>query len=151
MRATVPVLLALGSLPPRAGSLSAAELPVSASVPLGAGVESAVPEADRLRVAAIQTVNFDDGKLRTAAQEIADKTTKVVSYIHRSAELGADIAVFPEMVLTRYDAALIVDPLAEGRTTAEIRRAAISKHFRRKKNGAVVVDDFREDQGQDAV
>jgi hypothetical protein len=53
--------------------------------------------------------------------------------------------------LERYDAALIVDPLAEGRTTAEIRRAAISKHFRRKKNGAVVVDDFREDQGQDAV
>ena len=45
----------------------------------------------------------------------------------------------------RYDAKLMVDPLGQGKTTAEIRRAAVSKHFRRKKNGAVVVDTFQED------
>lgn len=48
---------------------------------------------------------------------------------------------------TRYDAKLMVDPLGQGKTTAEIRRAAISKHFRRTKNGTAVVDNFQEGDG----
>ena len=46
----------------------------------------------------------------------------------------------------RYDVTLMVDPLKEGKTTTQIRNASVSKHFRRNKNGAVVVDNF---QGED--
>lgn len=95
MHRAAVALLSLGS----ATAPQHQQLPVSAVVSL-APADTPAPD-ELLRVAAVQTTNFDDGKLRSAAEEIADKTMKVVSYIHRAAELGAEIAVFPEMVLTR--------------------------------------------------
>ena len=56
---------------------------------------------ETLRVAAVQMANFNDGQLRSASEEIVAKTAKVVQYIQKSSALGAEIAVFPEMVLVR--------------------------------------------------
>ena len=75
-------------------------VPVSAVVDLGVSTTPPSPD-ETLRVAAVQMANFNDGRLRSAADEIADKTDKIVEYIAQSAALGADIAVFPEMVLVR--------------------------------------------------
>lgn len=98
-------------------------LPVSAVVALDPAAGPPPGPEDTLRVAAVQTCNFDDGTLRSATQEIADKTTKVVDYIQRAAAQGAEIAVFPEMVLTRYDAALIANGTAAEIGAAEARIA----------------------------
>ena len=104
----------------------ALNLPVSAVVSLDPHADPPSP-ADTLRVAAVQTCNFDDGIIRSAAREISDKTAKVVDYIQRAAALGAEIAVFPEMVLTRYDAALIANGTAADISAAEVRIAAACK------------------------
>ena len=56
-----------------------------------------------------------------------DKTTKVVDYIRRAAALGAEIAVFPEMVLVRYEAALIANGTAADIGAAEARIGAACK------------------------
>jgi hypothetical protein len=75
-------------------------VPVSAIVDISGSTVPPSPD-ETLRVAAVQMANFNGDRLRSAADEIADKADKVVKYIAQSAALGADIAVFPEMVLVR--------------------------------------------------
>jgi hypothetical protein len=75
-------------------------VPVSAIVDISGSTVPPSPD-ETLRVAAVQMANFNDGRLRSAADEITNKADKVVKYIAQSAALGADIAVFPEMVLVR--------------------------------------------------
>ena len=79
--------------------------------------------------------DFADGVLRNASTEIADKTRKVVAYIGRAADLGADIAVFPEMALVRYEAELISAGTAADIDAAE---AAIAAQCRARRIWAIV-------------
>ena len=128
-------LLAVGcslllTLPPLASPSPstplACDLPVSSVVPLSATAGGPGPpdSAQQLRVAAVQMTNFADGRLRNMSAEVADKTDKVVAYIRRAAALGADIAVFPEMILVRYEAAFIATGSAAEIGAAESRIAA---------------------------
>eukprot|EP00041_Stephanoeca_diplocostata_P000193 m.13729 g.13729 ORF g.13729 m.13729 type:complete len:354 (+) comp10195_c0_seq1:59-1120(+) len=102
------------------------ELPASAVISLRDGETPPLPN-ETFRVGVVQMCNFDDGYLRNVTQEIRDKTEKVVKYIHRAANLGAEIAVFPEMVLVRYDAALIARGTAADVAVAESEIAAACK------------------------
>ncbi len=117
----------VGQPPQAATQLPNLTLPASAVIDLDPRAPAVPSPADTLRVAAVQTCNFNDGVLRSAAREIADKTAKVIDYIQRAAELGAEIAVFPEMVLTRYDVALIRNGTAADISVAESRIAAACK------------------------
>ena len=63
--------------------------------------------ATALRVAAVQLTDFADGENRSAATETRARTAKVVQYLAKAAELGVEVAVFPEMSLVRYDAAAL--------------------------------------------
>ena len=115
------VLLLTSTLVATAPQL-ACDLPVSAVVPLSADGDG--DGEQQLRVAAVQMTNFADGRLRNMSAEVAEKTEKVVAYIHRASALGADIAVFPEMILVRYDAAFIATGNTVEMGVAESRIAA---------------------------
>ena len=116
--------------PPEGLPSTAVEPPRTFVVQLSGNENPAFPPPQAqgflLRVASVQMNAFTDGP-RTAAKETEDRAAKMVDYIARAAAYGALIVVFPEMTLTRYDAALIRNLTQATVTAAEATVAAAAK------------------------
>ena len=88
-----------------------------------------------LRVAAVQLSDFADGVNRSASEETTARTAKAVAYIAQAAQLGVDVALFPEMSLVQYNGAALVQGTQADMDAAE---AAVATACRDHKIWAII-------------